>query len=95
MKPIILEGNAMQVVKGVNSMEQNWSWFGHLVAEMRTILHSLAPWRCCHVSRNGNTTTRFLAKLAVHHVTDFTWREEIPNCIHDVILLEQSLELIS
>jgi hypothetical protein len=38
------------------------------------------------VNRTGNSVAHGLAKLAVHHVTNLLWREEISDSIRDVIL---------
>lgn len=72
-------------MNAVNSSEQNWSRFGHLVVDMQMILQFLSSWKCCHVTVN-NANHR-LARLAIQRVTDH--REEISEYICNVILMEQ------
>ncbi|XP_059458384.1 uncharacterized protein LOC132187980 [Corylus avellana] len=75
-KPIILEGDALQVVTTVNSSEQSWSHFGHLVAYTKIVLQMLLEWSCRHVRRKANVIAHRLAKAAVQHVIDNTWWEK-------------------
>ena len=76
------------MVKAKNSRDQNWSHYGHLVEDTKTILQALPNLKCYHVRREANGAAHSLAKAAVLYVFDYTWMGEIPNCIHDVILRE-------
>jgi ribonuclease HI len=90
LQHIILEGDALQVVKAVNCPSRNWSRFGQLVEDTRMVIHSFSSWRVSHISRVANSAAHGLAKAAVKHIIDQVWMEEIPICICDVVLLEQS-----
>jgi hypothetical protein len=87
-KPIVLEGDSLQVVNAINAGEPLWSHYGHLVEDTKTILRSMPNWKCCHVRREANGAAHNLAKAAVLYDFDYTWMGETPICIRDVILRE-------
>jgi hypothetical protein len=60
-----------------------------IVVEIKGTLHSLHRWQCIHASRDANTATHTLAKLAKLGIIDKIWMEEAPDCICDILLREQ------
>ncbi|XP_059436227.1 uncharacterized protein LOC132169166 [Corylus avellana] len=91
MQNIYLEGDAKQVVEAINSQTSTWSRFGHLIDDTRGILRSFSSWRCNFVYRNANEAAHRLAKAAITDISDRIWRDTTPNCIRDIVLMEQSV----
>jgi hypothetical protein len=60
------------------------------VEDMRTTLTSFPTWKCSHMNRTLNNAAHRLARVVIQHVTDHIWKEEILDCIRDVILMVQS-----
>jgi ribonuclease HI len=77
---VILEGDALQVVKEVNSDKHCSSYFGHLVEDVKNGLRSLNSAKFSHVRRSANVVAHELALLASTHVTDvIRWNVLPPN----------------
>lgn len=89
MQNVILEDDAKLVVEAICSTERNMTRHGHIVTNTQQILNPLRGWQCLHVRRNANTTAHRLAKVAKHNFME-VWLEDSPDCICDVILMEQS-----
>lgn len=85
---VVLEGDALSVVQGLRSPGRNYSRYGHLIEEARSLLNGLQHWSVNHVRRHLNEAAHRLAKQAV------TLREaqisigSVPLCISDVISME-------
>jgi ribonuclease HI len=88
---VILESDAKQVVNAIVSGEKNNSRFGHLVDDTKTILQAFSEWKCVHVNRTANAAAHNLAKTATCDIIDRTWNYCIPDCIRDVILMDNSI----
>jgi hypothetical protein len=53
------------------------------------VLGSLRNWNIRHVNREVNFAAHGLAKNAIRIFMDNVWLEELPNCIRDIVILEQ------
>jgi ribonuclease HI len=89
LQKVILEGDAKLVVDAINAKDNNWSSIRHLVEDTCSILQSNSQWKCVHLNRSANMPAYRLAKLATIDVIDKLWNSLIPNCIRNVILIEQ------
>jgi hypothetical protein len=78
------------VVDAVNSTTSRWSRFGHLIEDTRQILQFLSRWVCAFTKREANEAAHRLAKRAISNVNDRIWRNQIPDCISDIVLMEQA-----
>ena len=87
--PSFLEGNAKQVVEAVNSTDCTWSRLGHHLVDTCWILYKFSRWRYGFVNWEANYTAQQLAKTATKDIIDSIWRDQIPYCICDVVLMEQ------
>jgi ribonuclease HI len=89
LQNIILEEDAKQIVEAINSTTSKWSRFEHLVDNTQRLLCSLSRWKCVFIHWEANEAAHRLAKAAVTDISDIIWRGEIPNCISDIVLMEQ------
>jgi ribonuclease HI len=87
-KEIIFEGDALQVVKDVNTAEQCSNYYGHLVEDVKHGLRSLTCARFCHVRRSANAAAHELASLARTHVIDVIRWNFIPPSISGIVQRE-------
>jgi hypothetical protein len=85
---LVLEGDAMKVVKALQSSSPNLSRYGHVIEDTKNVLSSMAIWRSSHFGRESNNAAHVLAKMAVNHLIDkgFGWIYYI--C--DIIVKEQN-----
>jgi ribonuclease HI len=67
---IILEGDSLQVVQALRCMSQNWSPYGQIVEDARSVLYTRMSWIVSHVKREANPAAHYLAKYALFNVQD-------------------------
>jgi ribonuclease HI len=87
---IILESDAKNVTKAVQSGTHNDCRYGQIVDDILMVLNSISHWQIQHVNRESNTTTHGLAKAAVKQDIDTTCVGEILSCISGIVLAELS-----
>ena len=90
---LVLEGDAQTVVSAIRSGAEHAGRYGHLVDDVKMLLHSFSQWECCYVGRLCNGAAHSLAKLACNQIADRTWRWETPGTIRDIVLMEQSVSI--
>jgi hypothetical protein len=90
LEKVCLEGDAKNVVDALNFLEANWSRIGHIVADAKVLLLTFAHWEVQYVSRDTNFAAHNLAKLAARLGIERKELGEIPDCILEIILIEQS-----
>ena len=89
LENIILEGDAKQVVDELNSNGSRWCRFGQLIDDIQHILQKITRWRCVFIKREANEAAHRLAKRATTNIKNRIWRNQIPDYINDVVLMEQ------
>ena len=82
---VIFEGDAKQVVQAVNAQEPCNCIYGHIVEGIQDALKGCTRTCFTYIAREGNCVAHGLAKEAILHVMDTTWRNDIPPCIHDIV----------
>jgi hypothetical protein len=91
---VILEGDALTIVKAIESSVPIQYMFGQIIDDIRVVLDSRRSWRVCHTKRGANGAAHGLAKEAIHGVGDRIWMEETPlPCISHIVNLELLLFL--
>jgi hypothetical protein len=65
-----------------------WLRYGHIIEDVLKVLGSLRNWNNRHVKREVNFVAHGLVKNAIRIFMDNVWLEELPNCIHDIVILE-------
>lgn len=78
-------------MKEINSPIPLLSCFGHFIDGIKEELCSLWSYKVRHEKREAKSTTHFLAKVAVTHVINTIWMEEISPCIFDIVCKEQDV----
>lgn len=58
----ILEGDALQVVKGINHIKEIGTSIGMILADARSGLNRFDTWLVVHISRNNNKLAHVLSK---------------------------------
>jgi DNA-binding FadR family transcriptional regulator len=87
---LIFEGDANLVVHAVIAQEPCNSSYGHIVEGIQDALKSFIRMSFDHIARDRNYAAHGLAKEAILHVMDTTWRNEIPPFIYDIVMREGS-----
>jgi hypothetical protein len=88
-KCIILEGDANQIVQAVNFGQPCNSIYGHLIEDIQEGMVDFRDSSFTFTPCDGNFVAYGLAKEAIKHVVDVTWRNEILPCIYDIIKREE------
>jgi ribonuclease HI len=87
---VIMEGDALQVINLINSVEPCNSGFGHLIEDIRADSRRVGGIRFQHVRRTANQAAHELAVLARTHVTNMRWTS-IPSCVSGIVRDERIL----
>ena len=85
---VIFEGDALQVVKEVNSNRHCSSYYGHLVEDVKHGLRRLKSAKFSHVCHSANVVAHELATLARTHVTDVIRWNFLPPSISGIVQRE-------
>jgi hypothetical protein len=88
-RDVIMEGDALNVVKEINSNPPYLSRLGHFVEAIKRELHFFQSIHFVYAPRELNYAAHGLAKEASGFCLDRVWLEETPSCISDVVLREQ------
>jgi ribonuclease HI len=86
---VLFESDAQLVVEGIKSMEINWSSRGLMLEDIKRALQDFSQWKMTFTHREGNKAAHALSKIATTAVANKLWINETPDCIHDIILMEQ------
>ncbi|GLT69897.1 hypothetical protein SLA2020_420100 [Shorea laevis] len=86
---VILEGDALQIVRALNTEGTHWSRYGHLTEEARSLLSSLQSWQVVHVKRQHNGVAHSLAKYALTSRKELLLQDAIPECILNLVSTER------
>ncbi|KAF5458621.1 hypothetical protein F2P56_022638 [Juglans regia] len=77
----IFEGDAKVVIMAVKGDEENLSYFGSLIDDIRNVLFHRKNWFLQFDYREKNSATHTLAKVALHLVEEKVWIETVPEFI--------------
>ncbi|XP_059445373.1 uncharacterized protein LOC132177154 [Corylus avellana] len=70
IQEVIFEGDCKTVVQAINCKEYQWSRYGQVVEDSKTLLGDIRRWEMRHVNRGANTTAHGLAKFAINGPID-------------------------
>jgi hypothetical protein len=87
---VVLEGDALNVIKAIQQIPPCWAPWGQLIEDTRTRLHGITQFQLQHIRREANHAAHSLAKWAVNQLCDCMWVGECPPQLLDVILAEQA-----
>jgi ribonuclease HI len=88
MSDIILEGDSLQVVLAIKEEGPNLQIYGHIVDDVKLLLNSCRSWMVGHVRREANRAAHGLAKEGLLSPTTRIWRNDLPDCIFNIVLVE-------
>lgn len=91
LRQVVLEGDTLEIV---NILKLDGTWLGNydsVIQDAKSILGSCQIWRVSHAYREGNGVAHNLAKLALSLGQNVLWTENFPDCIWDLVLVEQAL----
>jgi hypothetical protein len=83
-----MEGDALQIVKEVNSDAPYFASYGHFMEDIRSNLGSLRSFNVVHVKMEANLAAHGLACEATTRVVDTTWLKEISDVIYGIVCKE-------
>ncbi|KAJ8646880.1 hypothetical protein MRB53_008628 [Persea americana] len=77
-RTIIVESDSLQVIKVVQSPEEDFSQIGNIIDEAKAISRMFSSCSFTHVLRDGNRVAHSLPKHAKGYVSEHLWLEEVP-----------------
>jgi ribonuclease HI len=83
------EGDSQIVVEGINSLNIDWSSKGLMLGDIMEALQGIHCWQISFIHREGNKAAHMLAKLATMVESEKIWINNAPDCIRDIVLIEQ------
>ena len=89
VKDVIMEGDSLITVNAIRGESHKWSYYGHIIEDIKVVLSNFHRWEVGHIRREGNAAAHHLAKWAIGAKNEQIWVEETPRCIEDVVLLER------
>ncbi|XP_042944540.1 uncharacterized protein LOC122278417 [Carya illinoinensis] len=81
-RSVILEGDALQIVNGINHHAERWDRVGMVLLDTRVLLSSLAQWKVSFVRRGGNQVAHDLAKESLELAENSVVLVTRPPCNH-------------
>ncbi|KAF5450430.1 hypothetical protein F2P56_030784 [Juglans regia] len=85
----IFEGDAKAVIMAVKGDEENFSYFGSLIDDIRNVLSFRKSWSLQFDYRDKNTVAHNLAKAALHIVEEKVWIEIVPDFIVNSLVYDR------
>lgn len=73
-----MEGDVALVINGVNNVEEDYSWMGHIIEDIKIFLKGRKEWRVRYIPREGNNVAHLLAKHALSLEEEKIWIEGVP-----------------
>ncbi|XVF49222.1 hypothetical protein PTKIN_Ptkin03bG0251300 [Pterospermum kingtungense] len=84
-KDIILEGDALTIIKKLLNHEEDRSALAHQVEEGRLKISNSLKCKIQHCPRSCNEAAHHLAKFILTMSCEIIWMEECPNCIESFV----------
>ncbi|KAF5470020.1 hypothetical protein F2P56_010573 [Juglans regia] len=89
-RKVVLEGDALMVIKAVQSEEQCLAWYGQLVEGLQQVVTAYPDWSLSFNPREGNYVAHQLAKLALLlQEAERIWVEDCPESIFSFVLKDK------
>jgi hypothetical protein len=85
-----VEGNAKEVVQGINNASHCLGSDGPVLNDIKTLLQSFNTWKVTHVNRGANGATHCLARLALTARVECTWFDNFPPSMQEIVSVEQA-----
>ena len=82
---MIFEGDCLQVIKALQSMEFDAARIGHIYSLARSKLSLFSSFSVVHVFREGNSVAHRLAKFARNVVGSQIWLEHVPSFLNQCL----------
>ncbi|KAF5450327.1 hypothetical protein F2P56_030688 [Juglans regia] len=83
------EGDALEIIRGVNNKDENWEWNGQKVEDIKTILANRSFWKVQHTYREGNKVADLLAKFAFSVDEEKVWIEDGPEGLYSFVIQDK------
>jgi hypothetical protein len=84
-----LEGDAMEVVQGINSARHCSEQEGPILNDIKTLLQNFNTQKVTHVNREANGAAHNLAKFALSVGGDQVWYANFPSSMQEIVCVEQ------
>ena len=85
-----LEGDAKEVVQGMNCASNSARRDGSVLNDIKTLLHNFNTWKVTYINRRANWAAHSLARLALSVRGDHIWFENFPLSVQEIVSAEQA-----
>jgi ribonuclease HI len=85
-----LEGDAKEVVQGINCANNSAGRDGSVLNDIKTLLQNFNTWKVIHVNRGANGAAHSVARMALSVVGDHIWFENFPLSVQEIVGAEQA-----
>ncbi|XP_041027004.1 uncharacterized protein LOC121267221 [Juglans microcarpa x Juglans regia] len=85
----IFKGDALGIIRAVNSKDENWEWNGPKVEVIKAVLANRPFWKIQHTYREGNKVADFLAKFAYTVNKEKVWIEDGPGGLYSFVIQDK------
>ncbi|KAG2708037.1 hypothetical protein I3760_05G172800, partial [Carya illinoinensis] len=87
---VIFEGDSKVIVNAVNDVNEDISFYGSVIEDIKKLLNTRNEWNVQFVYENSNEVAHLLAKEVLHLQSELVLIEEVPNCIRNIVERERS-----
>ncbi|OMP08765.1 hypothetical protein COLO4_06144 [Corchorus olitorius] len=87
-KDIVIEGDALTIIRNVNSFALNFSPIGPYIADLKLLCSLFNSCIFSHVKRDDNAVANCLAKYGTSLSADMFWMEEVPPMAMAALLID-------
>lgn len=90
LNQVLFEGDAKQVVNGVNGSNDDFPWKGQLIDDIKVLFSAYAGWKLCFTKRCINQATHTTTKLGIRLENEVVWIEDGPRDVMPVVQLDKA-----
>ena len=94
LQQALFEGDLVIVINYIKDGPPCLASFGHIIEDFIDLTSQLCYCSFSHVQRKSNYVADKLAKLAKFCVVPKIWKEDIPDDVNSLVLLDSNSELV-
>ena len=85
---VIVEGDSELIISAIQSEEESFTSYGHLISSIKQSLGSFSCISFSHTRRSSNSLAHNLAQYARHIDALTVWMEDVPPQLHHALVTD-------
>ncbi|KAL7002593.1 tetrahydrofolate synthase [Sarracenia purpurea var. burkii] len=92
LKKVQLEGDALNIIKAINSLELDMSYIGEIIESTKALAKKVITFSCTHTKRQENAVAHALSRIAIENAGTHMWLNYIDPSIDHLVSAECSFQ---